>query len=179
LIRDIIAKRYAKAYFALVQEQGRLAEAESELKEFAAFLDLNQELNRVLCNPVFEVAERKAVLVSLLKKLKLSKELKSLLCLMLEKNKIAYVSLVSENFARFVDAAEGRTKVELVSATELDEETLEALRKEFSRMTGKQVELTLAVDENLIGGIVARYGGMVYDGSIRTQLELIGESLKA
>ena len=179
MIRDIIAKRYAKAYFALVQEQGRLAKAETELKEFAAFLDLNEELNRVLYNPVFEVAERMAVLQSLIKKLKLSKGLKSLLCLLLEKNKIAYVGLVSENFARFVDAAEGRTKVELVSATGLDEATLEALRNEFSRMTGKEVELSLEVDESLIGGIVARYGGMVYDGSIRTQLDLIGESLKA
>ncbi len=177
MIRDIIAKRYAKAYFALVQEQGRLSEAEAELKEFAAFLDLNEELNRVLCNPVFEVAERLAVLKALLEKLELSQELKSLLCLLLEKNKIAYLNLVSDNFARFVDAAEGRTKVELVSATELDEAILEELRKEFSRLTGKKVELSLQVDEGLIGGIVARYGGMVYDGSIKTQLARIGESL--
>ncbi len=178
MIRDIIAKRYARAYFALVREQGRLLEAQSELNDFVAFLDRNDELKRVLRNPVFEVAERKAVLKTLGERLKISKELSSLLFILLEKNKIAYVALVGENFARLVDEAEGRTKVAVTSAAELDEVTLSQLRQEFSRLTGKKVELEVKVDESLIGGIVARYGGMVYDGSIKTQLQLIGESLR-
>ena len=61
MIRDIIAKRYAKAYFALAQEQDRLLEAQTELNEFVAFLDGQTELGGVLYNPVFEVAQRKAV----------------------------------------------------------------------------------------------------------------------
>ncbi|NPA24849.1 MAG: ATP synthase F1 subunit delta [Deltaproteobacteria bacterium] len=178
MIRDIIAKRYARAYFALVREQGRLLEAQSELNDFVAFLGRNDELNRVLCNPVFEVAERKAVLKTLIEKLEVSKELGNLLFILLEKNKIAYAALVSENFARLVDEAEGRAKVALTSAAELDETTLAELQKEFSRLTGKKVELDVEVDESLIGGIVARYGGMVYDGSIKTQLQLIGECLR-
>ena len=94
MIRDIIAKRYARAYFSLVREQGRLAEAESELKDFAAFFESNKELNRVLCNPVFEVAERLAVLKAVVEKLGPSRELKSLLAILLEKNKLLYLGLV-------------------------------------------------------------------------------------
>ena len=179
MIRDIIAKRYAKAYFTLAREQERLLEARTELSEFVTFLDEQSELRGVLYNPVFEVAERKAVLNSLLDKLEVSGPLRSLLGILVDKNKIAYVDLVAENFSQLVDAAEGRMKVEISSATALGKKSLKDLRKEFSRLTGKEVELEVEVDESLIGGIVARYGGMVYDGSIRTQLNRFGETLKA
>jgi F-type H+-transporting ATPase subunit delta len=179
LIRDIIAKRYARAYFSLVREQGRMAEAESELKGFVSFFEGSQELSRVLCNPVFEVAERQAVLSSVVEKLELSRELKSLLAILLDKNKIAYLGLVYQNFAALVDDAEGRAEVEVRTAAKLDKAALTALRKEFSRLTGKKVQLKVKVDKSLIGGVVARYGGMVYDGSVRTQLNLLGEALKA
>lgn len=179
MIRDIIAKRYAKAYFALAQEQDRLVEAQTELNEFVDFLGQQSELSGVLFNPVFEVAERKAVLNSLLDKLEVSTTLRGLLGLLVDKNKIAYVDLVADNFSRLADEAEGRMKVEITSATKLDKKSMKELRKEFSRLTGKKVELGVEIDESLIGGIVARYAGMVYDGSIRTQLDRFGETLRA
>ncbi len=179
MIRDIIAKRYAKAYFNLAREQDRLLEARTELSEFVAFLDEQPELRVILYNPVFEVAQRKAVLNALLDKLEVSSPLRSLLAILVDKNKIAYVGLVAENFSSLVDDAEGRMKVAISSATALGKKSLNELQKEFSRLTGKEVELEVEVDESLIGGIVARYGGMVYDGSIRTQLNYFGEALKA
>jgi len=99
--------------------------------------------------------------------------------LMVDKNKLAYVDLVAENFSRMVDEAAGRLKVEVASAAPLDESLVAGLRDEFSKLTGKQVELEVEVDESLLGGVVARYGGMVYDGSIKTQLKQMGEALCA
>ena len=179
MIRDIIAKRYAKAYFALAQEQDRLLEAQAELNEFVAFLDGQSELSAVLYNPIFEVAQRKAVLGALLDKLEVSTSLRNLLGLLVDKNKIAYIGLVADNFSRLADEAEGRIKVEISSAAKLNKKTLQDLTKQFSRLTGKKVELEVEVDESLIGGIVARYAGMVYDGSVRTQLNRFGETLRA
>ncbi|MCD6534989.1 MAG: ATP synthase F1 subunit delta [Deltaproteobacteria bacterium] len=179
MIRDIIAKRYAKAYFSLAQEQNRLLEAQAELNEFVAFLDGQSELSGVLYNPVFEVAQRKAVLNALLEKLEVSSTLNSLLGLLVDKNKLVYIGLVAENFSHLADAAEGKIKIAVSSAAALDKKSLRRLQKEFSRLTGKKVELEVAVDESLIGGIVARYEGMVYDGSIKTQLDHFGEALRA
>ena len=178
MICDIIAKRYAKAYFALAQEQDRLLEAQTELNEFVAFLEGQSELSEVLYNPVFEIAQRKAVLNALLDKLEVSSTLRSLLGLLVDKNKIAYVDLVADNFSRLADEAEGRLKVEVSSATKLTKKALKDLQKEFSRLTGKKVELEVEIDKSLIGGIVARYSGMVYDGSIKTQLNRFGEALR-
>ncbi|MEA1922084.1 MAG: ATP synthase F1 subunit delta [Pseudomonadota bacterium] len=179
MIRDIIAKRYAKAYFALAQEQDRLLEAQTELNEFVAFLEGQSELSEVLYNPVFEIAQRKAVLNALLDKLEVSPTLRSLLGLLVDKNKIAYVDLVADNFSQLADKAEGRLKIEVSSATKLTKKVLKDLQQEFSRLTGKKVELEVEIDKSLIGGIVARYSGMVYDGSIKTQLNRFGEALRA
>ena len=179
MIRDIIAKRYAKAYFELAKEQGRLTEAQSELSEIVAFFDNESELRGVLFNPVFETVERKAVLNAILDKFDLSKPLHSLLSLLVDKNKLVYVGLVSENFSRLVDDAEGRLKVEVASAAKLDKKSIAKLKDEFSKLTGKEVELEVVVDQSLLGGVVARYGGMVYDGSIKTQLKQMGEALCA
>ncbi|MCK5916439.1 MAG: ATP synthase F1 subunit delta [Deltaproteobacteria bacterium] len=179
MIRDIIAKRYAKAYFELADEQGRLSEAQTELCDVVAFFDAEAELRGVLYNPVFETAQRKAVLNALLDKFELSKSLRSLLNLLVDKNKLAYVDLVAENFSRMVDDAEGRLKVEITSAAPLDEDLTASLRDEFSKLSGKNVELEVEIDESLLGGVVARYGGMVYDGSIKTQLKQMGEALRA
>ena len=179
MIRDIIAKRYAKAYFVLAKEQDRLLEAQAELNEFVTFLDGQSELSGVLYNPVFEVAQRKAVLNAILEPLEVSASLRNLLGLLVDKNKIAYVGLIADNFSQLADEAEGRMKVEITSAAVLDKKSLKNLRKEFSRLTGKKVELEVEVDKSLIGGIVARYGGMVYDGSIKTQLNSFGETLQS
>jgi F-type H+-transporting ATPase subunit delta len=179
LIRDIIAKRYAKAYFELAGEQGRLSEAQVELKDVVAFFDRESVLRGVLYNPVFEVVQRKAVLNAVLDKFELSKSLHSLLNLLVDKNKLAYVGLVAANFSQMVDDAEGRLKVEVASAAPLTDELVVSLRQEFSKLTGKNVELEVKVDETLLGGVVARYGGMVYDGSIKTQLRQMGEALRA
>ena len=105
--------------------------------------------------------------------------MRSLLGLLVDKNKIAYVALVADNFSQLADVAEGRIKVEISSAAKLNKKSLKDLQKEFSRLTGKKVELEVEVDASLIGGIVARYAGMVYDGSIRTQLNRFGETLRA
>ena len=179
MIRDIIAKRYARAYFALAQDEGRLGEARDEFRLFTDFLSRQEELKSVLYNPVFEADKRKAVLNALLDKFEVSRSFRSLLLILIDKNKIAYVGLVAENFVQLVDAAEGRLKIDIRSAAILSKSARKALEKEFHRLTGKDVELEIAVDESLIGGLVARYGGKVYDGSIRTQLDRLGEALKA
>ena len=72
MIRDIIAKRYAKAYFSLAKEQARLTEAQSELKSIVEFFEKESELRCVLYNPVFETVERKAVLNAALEKFEIS-----------------------------------------------------------------------------------------------------------
>jgi F-type H+-transporting ATPase subunit delta len=70
-----------------------------------------------------------------------------------------------------LDERLGRQKVSVTSAYPLNDAEKAELEKLFSSITGKKAVLDVSVDKSLIGGIVARVGGTVYDGCVRNQLE--------
>ena len=76
------------------------------------------------------------------------------------------------------DELKGIVRANLVSATELSSESFEQIRDSLSKMTGKEILLESEQDPNLIGGIVTRIGDLVLDGSVKTQLQNMRESLK-
>ena len=177
MIRDIIAKRYAKAFFAFASERGMLDQGAGEVRSFAALLAGHENLHDVLSNPVYETSERKAVLNAVMGKLGISDGVKSFLLILIEKNKMKYLAPIASHLDFMVDAAEGRLHVDVVSAAPLDDATAGRLKQKLAELTSKDVQLSLKVDESLIGGLITRFAGMVYDGSIRTQLKNLGENL--
>jgi len=177
VIRDIIAKRYAKAFFAFASEHEVLDAASEEVRGFAALLADHEDLNDVLSNPVYEISERKAVLDAVLAKTDISDGVRTFLLILVEKNKMKYLGTIVSYLDSMVDEAEGRLHVDVVSAAPLDDATAGRLRQKLAELTSKDVQLSVKVDESLIGGLVTRFAGMVYDGSIRTQLNNLGENL--
>ncbi len=177
MIRDIIAKRYAKAFFAFASEHGVLDQGAREVREFADLLVKHKDLHDVLSNPVYETSERKAVLTTVLSKVGISDGVRAFLLVLTEKNKMKYLGTIVTHLDLMVDEAEGRLHVDVVSAASLDETTVARLRQKLAELTRKDVQLSIKVDESLIGGLVTRFAGMVYDGSIRTQLNKLGENL--
>ncbi|MEA2108882.1 MAG: ATP synthase F1 subunit delta [Pseudomonadota bacterium] len=177
MIRDIIARRYAKAFFAFASEHGVLDQATEEVRGFAVLLADHEKLSDVLNNPVYETSERKAVLNAVMAKTDVSDGVKGFLFILIEKNKMKYLASIVSYLDLMVDAAEGRLHVDVVSATALDKATLERLKQKLAELTSKKVQLSVKVDESLIGGLITRFSGMVYDGSIRTQLNNLGENL--
>ncbi|MBN2231483.1 MAG: ATP synthase F1 subunit delta [Deltaproteobacteria bacterium] len=177
MIRDIIAKRYARAFFAYAEEQGKLAPALTELRRVADLVAASEELESVLSNPVFEAAERRSVLNELLKRLEIGREVTVFLDILVDKNKFRYLASIVKRLEGMVDEAEGRLQVEVVSAVELDQTVLGQLRERLAAVTARNVRLAVTVDESLIGGLITRFAGMVYDGSVRTQLRNLEEQL--
>ncbi len=75
------------------------------------------------------------------------------------------------------DEAAGRTRARIVSASPLSDAQRSRLRSALAARTGLQVDLEESVDSSLLGGAVASVGGLVFDGSLRTQLEQLRSSL--
>ena len=69
------------------------------------------------------------------------------------------------------DARAGQVRATVTSAAPLGVTELDKVRRSLEQRTGKKVILETAVDPELIGGVVARVGDLVLDGSVRTQLE--------
>lgn len=172
-----IARRYAKALLLIGQEDGKTEAYGSEL-QILADLTRDSSLGQVLTNPLHDASARKKILNNLIKKLKLSKTMRAFLLLLFDKGRIGFVAQISQFYNKLADEAKGIAQASLVSATELSSETIKKIQTGLSKMAGKKVVLEVKQDPELIGGIVARIGDLVLDGSVKTQMLKMRESLK-
>ena len=173
-----IARRYAKALLLIGKEDGQAEIYRQELEGLAGLIANEKALFQALTNPLYATAGRRKVLVTLIEKLNLSKVMNSFLMLLFDKGRIGFISSISDFYQKLVDELKGVARASLISATELTSETIEKIRKSLSKKTGKDIVLEVERDPGLIGGIVTRIGDLVLDGSIKTQLLNMRETLK-
>jgi F-type H+-transporting ATPase subunit delta len=174
----VIARRYAKALLLIGKEDGQIDAYREELGAFARLIGREKGLQQALVNPLYDVDGRKKVLTSVMDNLKLSTAMTTFLFFLFDKGRIGFLGSINDFFQKFADELKGVARASLVSATELSSETIDKIRLALSKRTGMDIILEVEQDPGLIGGIVTRIGDLVLDGSVRTQLLNMRESLK-
>ena len=173
-----IARRYAKALLLIGKEDGQTETYREELKAFSDLINRESRLRRAITNPLYGTAVRKNVLKAVLEKLAFSRAMNAFLLLLFDKGRVSFLASINDFYQKLSDELKGVARASLVSATELSSETIEKIRSSLSQKTGKDIVLECEQDPRLIGGIVTRIGDLVLDGSIKTQLLNMRESLK-
>ncbi|MCG6910279.1 MAG: F0F1 ATP synthase subunit delta [Deltaproteobacteria bacterium] len=173
-----VARRYAKALLMIGKEDGQTETYKEELNRIAELIQREKTLEQALVNPLYNAAGRRKVLESVIEKMNLSKVMNSFLLLVFEKGRLGFIGNINEFYQKLADELKGVARASLVSATELSSEAVEKIRESLSKRTGKDIVLKIEHDPTLIGGIVTRIGDLVLDGSIKTQLLNMRESLK-
>ena len=173
-----IARRYAKALMLIGKADGNAETYRDELDSVAALIAKNSDLELAITNPLYDAAGRKKVLKSVIEKLSMSETMGAFLLLVFDKGRFGFLASINEFYQKLADEVKGIARASLVSAAELSSETVEKIRATLSQRTGKDIILEVEQDPSLIGGIVTRIGDLVLDGSIRTQLLNMKESLK-
>ncbi len=173
-----IARRYAKALLLIGKEDGKAETYREELEGFAAIMEKEPTLEQAIVNPLHDAQGRRRVLETVVGKLEVSEVMKSFLMLLFDKGRIGFLPYINEFYQKLADELKGIARASLVSATELPEATIKKIKEALSKKTGKEVILEVEQDPELIGGIVTRIGDLILDGSIRTQLVTMRESLK-
>lgn len=178
MIVGSIARRYAKALFDLAVEAGRVEPWAQGLAALKKAVDSSPELRDLLENPVYTKEQRQAVAAQLAKVLGLDPQPANLLALLADRNRLAYLSGIADTFGELADQKLGRVRAKVTSAVALSEAEAEALAGKLAAASGSQVLLERAVEPALLGGVVAQVGSLVYDGSLRSQLEVLRRSMK-
>lgn len=173
-----VARRYAKALLLIGKEDGQTDAYRKELSGFAGLMEQEEALNRAITNPLYESSGRRNVLQAVIDNLDISKTMKSFLLLLFDKGRIGFVDSINEFYQKFADELNGIARASLVSATDLSDDTVEKIRAALSKKTNKEIILEVEQDPELIGGIVTKIGDLVWDGSVKTQLINMRESLK-
>ncbi len=178
MIDSKISKRYAKALLSLGQEEGQYAEYGQNLQEFADFCSANDEFFRVVSNQVFALEDRKKIIETILDKSSFSDMVKNFIKLLLDKNRMGAIKEVTDHYSRLTDELSNITRAEVITAKPLKADALDRLVQALKGLTSKDVKVNVSEDESIMGGLIVKTGDLVLDGSVRTQLEGLRESLK-
>ena len=173
-----VAKRYARALLELGQAgDGGLDALVDELKAFDTALAESAELRNVLMTPGLPLEQRQGLLKDLLEKAGASRTCLNALLLLTEQNRLSILGDIVEAVRVEADKVAGRVRARVTSATELSPAQVDEIKSAFEKRTGKRIVVETAIDDDLIGGVVAQIGSVVYDGSIKSQLRRLRDDL--
>jgi F-type H+-transporting ATPase subunit delta len=176
MIVGSLARRYARALLDIAVEKGNFEKVGQEIDELATMYGSSRDLVEALTNPVFAMAKRRAVLVAVLDAAKASPVVRNFALLLLDRERIPYLPMIARELRAMVDARAGRVRAVVTSAKPITADQQKQLLIALETAAGgKKVTLEKKEDPSLVGGMVAKIGDTVYDGSIRTQLERMRE----
>jgi len=178
VINTTLAKRYAKALVEIGLEKKALEKYGQDLSALCELMATSRDFREVMINPVFTREDKKKIAGHILQKVQADRMVINFVNLLVDRKRIDQLTGIEKAFRAEVDVIQGITRGEVVSAEPLSEEQLGRVTAALSQISGKQVIVTTRVDESLIGGLSAKVGDKVFDGTIRTQLSQLKESLK-
>jgi F-type H+-transporting ATPase subunit delta len=173
---DQLVKGYAEALFSVVQAEGELDRVEDELFRFGKLLEQNHELKQALSDQGIDKAQREKVLDELLTD-KVSAHTLSLLNFIVTQGRARQLPQILEQLSQLAADARQSVIAEVRSAVPLDEKQQTELAKSLSSATNKKVTVKVIVDPTILGGVVAKVGDTVIDGSIKHRLEQLKEQV--
>ena len=173
-----VARRYAKALLLIGKEDGQTDSYRKNVEFGPHARPATWPRNQAITNPLYESSGRRNVLQAVIDNLDISKTMKSFLLLLFDKGRIGFLGSIDDFFQKLADELNGIARASLVSANALSDDTVEKIRAVLSNKTNKEIILTVEQDPELIGGIVTQIGDLVWDGSIKTQLSNMRETLK-
>lgn len=171
------ANRYARALFSLAQEEDAVDSIQSDLSAMAELFESHSDLKRQLFQPLHPADERRKVLAAICRRGGANATVQKFFSYLIDQRRLVLFDLIREEFDRLADEAAGRLRAEVVSASSLRDDQRARLVEALSQRTGKAIDLSVQVDPSLIGGVIATVGGLVFDGSIRTQLSQLHSTL--
>ena len=173
-----MARRYAEALADVATARNQVEQIDNEVRVFAESMKSSRELHDMFASPIASQTDKLKVLEALISRTRTGPMTANLLRTMLGHHRLHHLAEVYEQFRREMNERKGLIVAEVTTATQVGAAEQAKLGRTLEQMTGKQVEFKFRIDPSLIGGVVTRIGSVVYDASVRTQLQEIKERLK-
>ena len=148
-----------------------------ELRDFQSLLKESSELRTLFATPAIAAAKKKPVLAELAATMGLDPLTRNFLYVVIDHDRMPQLEEITEAFEALLDQRLGIAEAEIRTARPLDENEKQELAQDLRARTGKQVRMNFVLDPGLLGGIVARVGSIIYDGSVRGLLDRLRTEL--
>ena len=173
--KEQITNVYARALFEAARDAGTLDATGADLSQFAEAMRASSELTAVMHNPQIDSATKKKVVAELTEGA--DHIFINGLNVLIDKLHADLIHDLNEQFQKLVKQEQGIVEVEITSAVELEEETKAKIRERIEQATRKKVEIKESVQDDIIGGLVLRFGDVIVDGSLKARLEQLRSRL--
>ena len=171
------AARYARALFDVALKESDPGQVGLDLGAFAGLMSSNAELHGTLTNPAVTVTAKREIVNALATRLDAAQPVRKLLALLADRDRLALVPDLIDIYRERLMDYQQIVRAEVTTAAPLDAARTAQLQERLAQATGRKVDITTSVDPSIIGGVIARVGGTVYDGSLATQLARMRERL--
>jgi len=172
-----IARRYATALADVAIDRREEREVQKELDRWASMIEANPQLKEVMANPTVAYDQKQKVLEDLIARSRPRDTTASFLRVLLKNQRLAQLRDIAARYRQVLDERSGVLAGSVTTARPITEELKKTLHETLSAATGHTVRLSFDTDETIIGGMVARIGSTVFDGSVQSHLERLAEGL--
>lgn len=173
-----VARRYAGALFDVTSKAGVAADADRDLQNLRQLIADHPDLARVFESPAVPPQKKRAIVEELLRLIgNEHDQVQRLLLMLAERDRLALLPEVAREFGGRLNQARRIVAAEIVTAAPMPESQRASLAAALGKAAESQVSLVEKVDPAIIGGIVARVGSVVFDGSITRQMERLRQRL--
>jgi F-type H+-transporting ATPase subunit delta len=167
-----VSYRYASSLLETAEEKNILDNTAKSIQLIKDTLKENSNLQRILENPVVKPYVKISILEEIFKS-KIDNDTLNFIRFVVHKNRESFLLNIVENFIELYDAKLGIVNVIVKTAFEFDDEQKRLLKDRLEKYLNITTRIGYLLDENIVGGFVARIGDTVYDASLRHQLELL------
>lgn len=177
MIKDIVARRYAKALFSITKNEKEAEAVKKEIESLSNLIEANREIKNLVFNPMYGKEDKEKILTVILQKTGGSDITKNFIRLLLKKDRIKNLREVAEGLSDLIIEKQNKKKAVVISTEKLPDTSLSKIKSRLSSITKKDIEIEERVDSSIIGGVIIQVGSLVYNGSIKTQLESVKNRL--
>lgn len=174
---ETVARRYGSALADVAIDRGEASEVKAEIDSWVALIGTHPQLHEVFSNPTIPYDQKRQVLEELITKTRSRETTASFLRVLLKNQRLSELPYVAERFSQILDERAGIVAADVTTARPVPEQLRTALHETLVNATGRKVRLSFVTDETIIGGMIARIGSTVFDGSVQSQLERLAADL--
>ncbi len=177
MIKYKVANRYSQALFEVGIENNNLEKLLNDLEIFSEIFTKSKEFKIVMETSAVSREEKKAIIEELAKKFNFDSLSINFFKLLVDKNKIKFITTITEVFRKKYRDYVGIADYEVISAIDLDAKIINDIKKKLEEKTGKKIEIKSKVEPEIIGGLIVKTEGLIYDGSLKSHLLKIKEKI--
>ena len=172
-----IARRYGTALADVAIARHEEREVQHELEQWAEMIEAHSLLKEVFANPTIVYDHKRKLLEELIARTRVRETSASFLRVLLRNQRLSQLRDIVTRYGLVLDDRAGLVAAHVTTARPISEELKNSLQQTLIQATGRKVRLSFATDESIIGGLVARIGSTVFDGSVQSQLDRLAAEM--